>query len=197
MGSINVDCSIILKATNPHLFPAGRAHTLPGCSSSREKVFSVPCWLCFLALNTCSGLGCKYLSLGTYHHFWTGSLSCLSHYWGAFQCAIQSGNAPVGKSPPAIQYQMECLWKTNKKYSYLPSPTLWCHQHAGKGRDTEKDPQTSQLEGACLILHPLLSNCVFSPTATWTVLGSRVLNTESHLILAYEMHHTHHETQEE
>lgn len=97
MGSINVDCSIILKATNPHLFPAGRAHTLPGCSSSREKVFSVPCWLCFLALNTCSGLGCKYLSLGTYHHFWTGSLSCLSHYWGAFQCAIQSGNAPCGK----------------------------------------------------------------------------------------------------
>lgn len=93
MSNINVDCSIILKVTNPHHFPYWRVHTLP--AGSREKVFSVPCWLCFLALNTCSGLGCKYSSL--VHIIWTGSLSCLSHCWGAFQCAWQSGTIPCGK----------------------------------------------------------------------------------------------------
>lgn len=72
MSNINVDCSIILKVTNPHHFTAWRIHTLP--AGSREKVFSVPCWLCFLALNTCSGLGCKYSSLGAYHLNWKSFL---------------------------------------------------------------------------------------------------------------------------
>lgn len=92
-----MDPSIVLKTPNPHLFPARRVHTLPGCSRFKRKGVLSPLLTLLSCSDTCSGLECKYSSLGTCHHFWAGSLSCLSHFWGVLGCAVQSGTAACGK----------------------------------------------------------------------------------------------------
>lgn len=77
----------------------------------------------------------------------------------------------IGKSPPAILYQMgQSFWRAHVARQTENPITclalLWCGHYAGRSRDTEISPYTSQLAGACLLLPPLLSNFMFTPIAT-------------------------------
>ena len=120
-------------------------------------MFSAPCWLSLLALHTCSGLGCKYSSLGTCHHFWAGSLSCLSHCWGVFGCAVQSGTAPCGKvtSSYSLSDRVSSLQRAHvgrQTESPITCPTLLfgvATMQEGAGRLRNLHKHLSLQEHAC------------------------------------------------
>lgn len=87
----------------------------------------------------------------------------------------------VGKSPPAILYQMghprwrKHMWEDKQKAQLLAQPysgVTTMQKGVGILRNLHKH---LKLAGACLLLHPLLSNCIFSPTATRVLLMRRVL----------------------
>lgn len=103
--------------------------------------------------------------------------------WG---CSIQESHHQLFSIRWDVLVADSTSGKINRKSNYLPSPTLWCHHYAERGRNTEKSPQTSQLAGACLLLHPPLSNCIFTPTVTQILLVRRVAGVWSHLIPACE-----------
>lgn len=144
-SNIGVVPSTIWKTPTEHLFPTRRVPTLPGHNRLKEKGALRPCWLCLLALNTCSGLGHKYSSLDTCHHFWAGS-SCLFHFWGAFDYDVQSGTAPRGKDTSSYSLSdgassLEKAHVGRQTESPITCPALlWCHHYTERSRDTEKSP---------------------------------------------------------